>query len=588
MKQPVIVVAALLISSSAIAGTAEVQTDWSGGPGAYGPVEGWNTTFFDGDAAWRSIPGQISLPSTPRPQGVPHIIGDFISHPRTCAVGDMDGDGDMDVLHGDPITGYPHGWIYWWERSGPDQWISHEVTGDFYGAYHISTVDVDGDGDTDVIGAAYYGASDPLSTLQSERNGRYAWFENVQGDGTVWTQHLVGELFWGANYIDAGDLDGDGDIDLVGSSELTNGVYEQEGDITWFENLDGAGTAWAQHELELEQNSAEAHMADIDGDGDLDVVGGEQNRLSWWENLTGDADDWQKHIITEDLRGSVAADIGDIDNDGDQDVLSAAYNSNALWWWENSNGQGTAWTPHHIIGWPSPSQCVLEDVDGDGDLDAAWAATAAAHCAENVNGQGTAWDYWEVTYWAELPWLAFGDVNDDGRLDMVVTNEDHADWGDQLDWYDVSQFKSDAQLTSSVLDGGPAPKWDTIHWAADAPADTTFSVQVRASDDPDDLGPFAVVEESGSYLADLIDPNAQYLQYRVQMRTDDVDASPILREITVHHGLRGDVNDDDVVDINDIFTVLAAWGPCDGCPEDVNGDDVVDINDLFEVLANWT
>lgn len=54
----------------------------------------------------------------------------------------------------------------------------------------------------------------------------------------------------------------------------------------------------------------------------------------------------------------------------------------------------------------------------------------------------------------------------------------------------------------------------------------------------------------------------------------------------------GDVNSDGVVDIDDLFTVLGAWGPCPDppaeCPEDVNGDDAVDINDVFAVLGNWT
>ena len=49
----------------------------------------------------------------------------------------------------------------------------------------------------------------------------------------------------------------------------------------------------------------------------------------------------------------------------------------------------------------------------------------------------------------------------------------------------------------------------------------------------------------------------------------------------------GDVNSDGTVDIDDLFAILAAWGPCDGCPEDVNADGVVDIDDIFEVLANW-
>ncbi|UCD75154.1 MAG: hypothetical protein JSV91_15395 [Phycisphaerales bacterium] len=48
-----------------------------------------------------------------------------------------------------------------------------------------------------------------------------------------------------------------------------------------------------------------------------------------------------------------------------------------------------------------------------------------------------------------------------------------------------------------------------------------------------------------------------------------------------------DINNDDLVNIDDIFAVLAAWGPCEDCPEDLNDDGMVDIDDLFVVLAQW-
>lgn len=48
-----------------------------------------------------------------------------------------------------------------------------------------------------------------------------------------------------------------------------------------------------------------------------------------------------------------------------------------------------------------------------------------------------------------------------------------------------------------------------------------------------------------------------------------------------------DVNGSDVVDIDDLFDVLAAWGACEDCPEDVDHDGVVDIDDVFAVLAAW-
>ncbi|UCD75734.1 MAG: hypothetical protein JSV91_02230 [Phycisphaerales bacterium] len=48
-----------------------------------------------------------------------------------------------------------------------------------------------------------------------------------------------------------------------------------------------------------------------------------------------------------------------------------------------------------------------------------------------------------------------------------------------------------------------------------------------------------------------------------------------------------DVNNDQTVDIDDLFQVLGAWGTCDDCPEDVNDSGVVDIDDIFEILGNW-
>lgn len=48
-----------------------------------------------------------------------------------------------------------------------------------------------------------------------------------------------------------------------------------------------------------------------------------------------------------------------------------------------------------------------------------------------------------------------------------------------------------------------------------------------------------------------------------------------------------DINDDDMVDIDDLFEVLGAWGPCQDCPEDLDLDGDVDIDDVFIVLDEW-
>jgi hypothetical protein len=48
-----------------------------------------------------------------------------------------------------------------------------------------------------------------------------------------------------------------------------------------------------------------------------------------------------------------------------------------------------------------------------------------------------------------------------------------------------------------------------------------------------------------------------------------------------------DVAQDGTVDIDDLFTVIAAWGDCDNCPADINDDDTVDIDDLFAIIEAW-
>jgi hypothetical protein len=49
----------------------------------------------------------------------------------------------------------------------------------------------------------------------------------------------------------------------------------------------------------------------------------------------------------------------------------------------------------------------------------------------------------------------------------------------------------------------------------------------------------------------------------------------------------GDINGDGDVDTEDLLALLAAWGPCEDCPEDINGDGVVDTEDLLILLGNW-
>lgn len=58
-------------------------------------------------------------------------------------------------------------------------------------------------------------------------------------------------------------------------------------DITWWENIAGDGTAWSGHTVDGTFDRAySVHAADLDGDGDMDVLGaaGIADEITWWEN----------------------------------------------------------------------------------------------------------------------------------------------------------------------------------------------------------------------------------------------------------------------------------------------------------------
>src|SRR5690606_15060847 len=129
--------------------------------------------------------------------------------------------------------------------------------------------DVDGDGDLDILGTA--------SAAQT-----IAWWENTAGDGSAWTQHTVTNTLAGATLMHAADLDGDCDLDVLGTADTAN-------TIAWGENTAGDGSAWTQHILSSAfLYTRSVYAADLDGDGDLDVLGTaiSANTIAWWENET--------------------------------------------------------------------------------------------------------------------------------------------------------------------------------------------------------------------------------------------------------------------------------------------------------------
>ncbi|MCK5787350.1 MAG: VCBS repeat-containing protein [Candidatus Sabulitectum sp.] len=282
--------------------------------------------------------------------------------------------------------------------------LEHIVDGQFECTWSICSADVDGDGDMDILGGA-------------EDDGFITWWENDDGSGISWTEHTVDSDFWGAISVHSADVDGDGDMDILGAASTAD-------KITWWENDDGSGISWTEHTIDGEINARSVYSADVDGDGDMDVLGASfSDNIVWWENYDGSGIAWTEHIVDSGFDGAYSVYSADVDGDGDMDVLGAAYHDDDITWWENDDGSGTNWTEHTIDGeFEQPRSVYSADVDGDGDMDILGAAFLADDITwwENDDGSGMSWT--EHTVDSDFDGACSvhsADVDGDGDMDVL-------------------------------------------------------------------------------------------------------------------------------------------------------------------------
>jgi len=230
---------------------------------------------------------------------------------------DLDKDNNMDVI-GASAQGHA---VAWWRNDGgnPVNWTKQNIGTGFIGARSISAGDIDGDNDNDVAGAAL---------LSYE----IAWWRNDGGNPITWTKFSVANNFNGAHKVCLFDLDGDQDLDILGTAYMGN-------QIAWWRNDGGDPIEWTK--IQVSNNFSAALVSypqDIDLDGDIDVVGTSQNfrQVAWWSNEGSNPYVWNKNIIKNSYQGVWPLYISDIDNDSDLDIISGAYDLDRIDWWENS------------------------------------------------------------------------------------------------------------------------------------------------------------------------------------------------------------------------------------------------------------
>tara|TARA_R110002072_G_scaffold297067_1_gene469529 strand:+ start:13248 stop:14795 length:1548 start_codon:yes stop_codon:yes gene_type:complete len=341
----------------------------------------------------------------------------------SCAMGDVDGDGDLDLVCGRSV------------QTGQDCLYLNDGRGNFVDvtatqmpsgggntfSRGMALADVDGDGDLDLI-LAFIGhnrlyLNDGAGTFADVTSSRMPSTWNVSVDVAV------------------GDIDGDGDLDLAFGSYgygygLPNSLYINDGS--------GSFTDATAAQLPTDSDfTFGLAFGDVDGDGDLDLITansdrfysygwtGMQNRL-YLNDGTGTFVDGTASRIPTATDHTTALALADLDGDGDLDVVfgNGLGQQDQLYRNDGSGHFVDDTTASMPLAGTSPSALVAADVDGDGALD----LIGAPGMFYRNDGLGHFVDETTLRLSSGILFgaLALGDVDADGDLDLTVTGDSSA------------------------------------------------------------------------------------------------------------------------------------------------------------------
>lgn len=307
------------------------------------------------------------------------------------------------------------------------------IDGSFANAEALTFADLDNDGDVDALAA---GAGEIA-----------VWLNN--GDGTVWAKDSVDAGVTTPVSLVAADLDGDGDVDFAAAD---SGAAT----LSWYENSAGDAMSWSRVDVVTTETGVQSvAAADMDGDGDLDLLtaAGTLERVAWWPYDSATGFSSTPVVVASSITATRFATPADLDKDGDMDVLATA--DGELLWFEGSSS-GTSWTSSSIdatLGSPIFAKALDLDLDADVDLVVTDSSDDKVYAYENSGSQS--WGREEIASVNGAYSISALDFDSDGDADFVgsATDGDLVFWLEHPDgdpWTDIWTLRT-VQATA----GGP-------------------------------------------------------------------------------------------------------------------------------------
>lgn len=230
---------------------------------------------------------------------------------------DLDTDGDLDIAVA-VFGGKNVGGIYWLENTGSAAFRKHDLL-EIGGAINVSPADLNADGKPDLV-----------SLVAQEHEMVVAFVNRGAGNFEKGVIARAPHPMYGSTSMTPVDLDQDGDVDVL----FTNGdAFDEQTDpkpyhgVQWLENK--GALQFEFHDIGRLYGAASAAVGDLDRDGDLDVVVGSwgidwndarRHTLAWYEN--DGRQNFKPHGITTRPPGIVSIQLQDLNGDGTLDIVA--------------------------------------------------------------------------------------------------------------------------------------------------------------------------------------------------------------------------------------------------------------------------